>query len=443
MAEGILGLGSGQASTLNQELIDKLKDAERKAQVEPIEKDLEEIATEQEKITEIIGLANTFLDAVKPFDLFVTSGTNAFEDKSATTSGDSVVFDAVDVASLNTGTTTVSVTTLAQRDVYQTNTFADKDAVITTDAGDKITINGTDFTIENKTYQELADAINADANFNATVEQVGTSSYRIVIKSAESGTANALTITQTGEDLGLNDAPNHTLTAQNLVATVDGVAYDVSTNVITVDGGLKITAVKAGDSTISVEKDTSQLTTKMQSFITGYNALVTAVDAELYSAETTIQDKATLRTMMSQIKDKLFGNYGASSDLNMFEYGFSLDKSGFLSLNTTTFNTAVEDDFDNLKTLFIGTAANEGLGTQLKTFVDSLDGFDGLLTTYETNMTSRKESLQEELKKAEETLNNKYDQLADQFAAYGSIITQFEAQFSGLKLLIAQSQASN
>ena len=171
--------------------------------------------------------------------------------------------------------------------------------------------------------------------------------------------------------------------------------------------------------------------------------MVTAVDAELYSAETTIQDKATLRTMMSQIKDKLFGNYGASSDLNMFEYGFSLDKSGFLSLNTTTFNTAVEDDFDNLKTLFIGTAANEGLGTQLKTFVDSLDGFDGLLTTYETNMTSRKESLQEELKKAEETLNNKYDQLADQFAAYGSIITQFEAQFSGLKLLIAQSQASN
>ena len=171
---------------------------------------------------------------MKPFDLFVTSGTNAFEDKSATTSGDSVVFDAVDVASLNTGTTTVSVTTLAQRDVYQTNTFADKDAVITTDAGDKITINGTDFTIENKTYQELADAINADANFNATVEQVGTSSYRIVIKSAESGTANALTITQTGEDLGLNDAPNHTLTAQNLVATVDGVAYDVSTNVITV-----------------------------------------------------------------------------------------------------------------------------------------------------------------------------------------------------------------
>lgn len=38
MAEGILGLGSGQGASLNQELIDKLKSAERKAQVEPIEK---------------------------------------------------------------------------------------------------------------------------------------------------------------------------------------------------------------------------------------------------------------------------------------------------------------------------------------------------------------------------------------------------------------------
>jgi flagellar hook-associated protein 2 len=35
MANGVLGLGTGQASTLNSELIDKLKAAERKSTVEP------------------------------------------------------------------------------------------------------------------------------------------------------------------------------------------------------------------------------------------------------------------------------------------------------------------------------------------------------------------------------------------------------------------------
>ena len=37
MATGVLGLGSSGSTGLNQELIDKLKAAERKARVEPIE----------------------------------------------------------------------------------------------------------------------------------------------------------------------------------------------------------------------------------------------------------------------------------------------------------------------------------------------------------------------------------------------------------------------
>jgi len=36
MANGVLGLGSGQAASLNSELIEKLKTAERKSTVEPI-----------------------------------------------------------------------------------------------------------------------------------------------------------------------------------------------------------------------------------------------------------------------------------------------------------------------------------------------------------------------------------------------------------------------
>ena len=69
MAEGVLGLGSGQAASLNQELIDKLKDAESTAKVKPIETDLEEWDIESEKITEIIAKANEFLETIKPFDL--------------------------------------------------------------------------------------------------------------------------------------------------------------------------------------------------------------------------------------------------------------------------------------------------------------------------------------------------------------------------------------
>lgn len=617
MAEGVLGLGTG-ASSLNNELIEKLKIAERASTVAPIETNIENISGEggeSEKIAEIIAKANELLETIKPFDLFVSGGQTAFDNKTANTTGTSVVFDAVDASSINEGSTSVHISQLAQRDVFQTDIFSDGTAIIPTslsviinaetfttqgedfsnlatqinssssfsssydsigetitinggsgdevfstagntyadvvglinasinftssvpskpDSGDIITlaqsgrpvyqtdiviaaddivdalggiltIDGKDFTLtatmtyselvdlidadedldakitssgrlsiinadektaltisdtlstelglslgekystEGLTYEELAASITANSNYTASVEAVGTDQNRLVIKSVESGLENAISITQVGVDLGLDTGANHTVTAQNLLAEVDGIDYNVSSNVLIVDGGLKITAVEVNDankySTIAVNKDTTTIEPALQLFVTAYNELVALVDEELYSSESNIDDKATLRSMISDIKDKMFGSYGTDDDLSVFNFGFEIDKSGLLSLDSATFNKITETDIESLKSLFIGVAEDRGLGTQLKEYVDALDGFEGLLSSYETNMATRLESLEEEQEKAIETLDNKYAALSLQFASYNAIINQFEAQFSGLKLMIEQSVA--
>ena len=136
MAEGILGLGSGQAASLNQELIDKLKEAERESTVTPLETRIEDITKEETgeaaKLAIITAKANELLETIKPFDLFNTTGVTAFDQKSANVTGTSAVFDAVDEKSLNTGTTTVFIEQLAKRDVYQSNIVdsATKDASV-------------------------------------------------------------------------------------------------------------------------------------------------------------------------------------------------------------------------------------------------------------------------------------------------------------------------
>ena len=457
MAEGVLGLGSG-ASSLNNELIEKLKAAEKKSTVDPLETELEDWTLEKEKITEIIAKANELLDTIKSFDLYVSGGITAFDQKTANASGTSAVFDAVDVGELNTGTTDITVSTLAKRDVFQSDPVNSivKDTDI--DAGDlEIAIAGSDglysssytFDTTGKTYDQLASEINLNSDLTASVEQVGDDSYKLVIKSAESGIANALQITGgASQTLGYTTdgttekAGANIQEATNLSATVNGIAYDVSSNVIIVDGGLKITAVEEGDSSISIQNDTSTIEPALQSFVSKYNELVALVDEELFSSESSIEDKSTLRTMMSGMKDMLFNSYGTDDSLNIFNFGFELDKSGTLSIDSSTFNDAVENNMDDLKSLFLGVAEDEGLGTQLKTYLDSLDSFDGLLTEYEENMDSRKSSLEEERDKAIESLDNKYSLLSQQFAAYGTIISQFETQFSGLKLMIQQSTAS-
>lgn len=617
MAEGILGLGS---SALNQDLIDKLKAAERKARVEPIETQIESItgeSGESAKIAEIKAKINEFLDTIKPFDLFITGGITAFDQKTANVTGTSAVFDAVNVSAINEGTTTVFIEQLAKRDVFQTNSFGDasnkiptsstinlngesfttqgedftklatlinassnftasynsstgdltiddgngakvfsatgkkysdissdiqaegtitssiparpasgdiltlsqsgrpvyqsditvkSDDVVDTSGG-TITINGKDFTVtaemkyselvdlinkdddlnakitlsgrlevthtdkktaltvseslntnsiglslgekystEGKTYEELATSINNNSNYNATIEKIADGSNRLVIKSIESGLENAINITQTGVDLGLDEASNHTVTAQNLKATVDGVKYDVSSNVLVVDGGLKITAVeenKAGEfSTISVQKDSTTIQPALQNFVTKYNELISLISEELDSTQSSIEDKSTLRTITQNIKEQVFGSYGNNDSLNIFNIGFDLDRYGVLSLNSEKFNEALEKNPQDLKSLFIGVAEDRGLGTNLKEYVDSLDNFDGILTAYETSMNSRKKSLEEEKEKAIELLDTRYALMSQQFAAYGVIINQFEAQFSGLKLMIQQSTAS-
>ncbi|NVJ52485.1 MAG: flagellar filament capping protein FliD [Campylobacteraceae bacterium] len=623
MAEGILGLGS---STLNQELLDKLKDAERAARVQPIENRLEDITKEDgesDTLKAIIEQVNQFLESTKPFDLFVKGGINAFNQKSANVVGTSAVFDAVNVGNISEGTTEVFIEQLAKKDVFQSNTFTDKDAKIPTE--NSIVINGKTFTTESEDYEALAQAINdegtmtasydaaantltindnagsgdtvfstvdksyknlaseineedsftsfvtkpisediltlsqpgkpvyqsdimvsskdiVDANggtitvtvdgvdkeftvgaettyddlikeinldedldarltsegrlsishhdketeitvtesltsetlgmslgekfstanityeqlakkissnssYNANIEKVGVDSNRLVIKSVESGLENAITITQTGiEDLGFNIPENHTVEAQNLKATIDGIDYNVSSNVIVVDGGLKITAVEENEpgefSAISIEKDVSTVAPMVQEFVTQYNALISKIDDELYSAEGKLQDKSVLRTMVEGIKEKIFDTYG-EDDLSIFNFGFEVDKNGVLKLDSEKFNEALEDDIDSLKELFIGSAESPGLGTDLKEYVDSLDSFEGLLSKYEENMNTRKESLEEEVELAQESLDSRYAALAQQFASYGAIIAQFESQFAGLKLMIEQSTAGN
>jgi flagellar hook-associated protein 2 len=535
MADGILGLGSSGSTGLSQELIDKLKDAEAVSKIQPYEDDLENWDLELEKITEIESKVAELLNIVQNFDLY-SSTANSFEQVSATTTGSSAIFDAYDVAGLEEGSNSITITQLAQRDVYQTDVFSDSDDLVAggQDSGDKITITvgGTayDFSTEGKTYAELAQEINANDKIVASVEQVSDTESRIVIKSKDSGTANALTLTQSGVDLGLSDSSkssrfsdngdtkddlidagqavddkvtingidfftqgksyqdladainahadfnativdgdfisiehasgdplvisttdmnlsfsdsNHLLQAQNLQAQIDGVDYDVASNTITIQGNLSMTAVELGTSTISIQKDNSQILPNVQELVTKYNELNDIINNELYSAQSPIEDTSSLRMIMDGIKDKLFGSYGASGDKNLFNYGFSTDLNGVLSVDTEIFSEALTNDPDGIKELFIGTAEDPGFGTVLKEYLDDLDSYDGLLTLYGDNMSDRKIDLETDLATAQEALDTKYDLMAQQFAAYTAIITQMEAAFGGMKMMIEQSTASN
>ena len=445
MADGILGLGSSGSVDLSSELITKLKTAESTATLDPITEEIEDTQAELDALTEIETMVLELLDLVDDFDLY-TSGTNAFDEISATTSGDSVTFDATDSSKLTPGTISVSVSQLAQKDVYQSNTISDTTA--TMDSG-TITItvgeNSYDFSTDGKTYEDLIEEMSYNSNFEASLEQVGDSSYRIAIKSSETGESNAISISQTDIDLGFEDEDSHVLTAQNMQATIDGISYDVSSNKVTMANGLIITATTTGDSSITMERDTSTLVSTIEEVADKYNDLVDLVNSYILGDEddpATISDSSTLKTMMNSIKEILFGSYGLDDEESLFKYGISFDSDGYLNVDSTELTEAVTDNYDDLKELFVGYAEKEGIGTKLKTYLDSLDSLDGLFTTYENKLNDRIDTLNEDYETASDKLDEKYEQMATQFAEYTVLITQMETAFESLKLIIDGSSDS-
>ncbi|MFY4818270.1 flagellar filament capping protein FliD [Aliarcobacter butzleri] len=447
---GVLGLGSSGSTSLNEALIEKLKEADKASSVTPLEKKLEKFTTEKEVVANIQTKVNELLSAVKVFSLNQTTGANAFQQKSANVTGDGVTFDSDDLSALKSGTLSVKVEQLAQKDVWQSKQF-DKDVSgksITKDSlvnQGTLKINGTSIDTTSKSYSDLVSEINKISGVQASLVEDSTGKFRLSIKSSETGEKN--TIKFTGSDasalshFGFDDTANNVLKAQDMKMKVDGIDYSGSTNTITIDG-LKITATKStGESTISIEDDNSNIKTQMQAFVTAYNTLNTLISDEVYNADSSLGDKSAIRDIMSQLKNELFGT--GNGDKTIFSYGLSFDSSnGNLVLSSTEFDNAIKNDKEGLKNLFVGVAEKKGIGTTLDELISN-SGINKSLIDYESNMLSRETKLTEQKDAAQEALDAKYELMAQQFAAYTTIITQMENSFSGLKMLIQQSTASN
>ena len=442
---GVLGLGSSGSTSLNEALIEKLKEADKASSVTPLEKKLEKFTTEKEVVANIQTKVSELLSAVKVFSLNQTTGANAFQQKSANVSGDGVTFDSDDLSALKAGSLNVKVKQLAQKDVWQSKQF---DGTTTTKNSlvnqGTLNINGTSIDTTNKSYNDLVNEINKIDGVQGSLVEDSTGKFRLSIKSSETGEKN--TIKFTGSDasalshFGFDDTANNVLKAQDSKMKVDGVEYYGSTNTITIDG-LKITATKStGESTINIEEDNTNIKTQMQAFVNAYNNLNKLISDEVYSTDSSLGDKASIRNVMSQLKEQLFSQ--GNSDKTMFSYGFSFDsKTGNLLLDSTTFDKAVKSDKQGLQNLFVGVAEKKGIATALDELISN-SGINKDLIDYESNMLSRQTKLTEQKDKAQEALDAKYKTMAQQFAAYTTIITQMENSFSGLKMLIQQSTAS-
>src|SRR5574344_798798 len=437
---GILGLGSGQATSLNNDLIEKLKAVDTKAFINPIEIKIDKIPLEQKEISDITNKINDLLSTIKNFSLNQSSDINAFDSKEADISGDSVKFDVENIQNIKNGNTIIEVKGLAQKDVWQTNKFANENnlmntGIINVSIGNEI----KEIDTTNMSYQDFSTKLN-ELGVNSSIEKSG-NEYRMVIKSKDTGLENKISFSGELGSLGLNNETNNVLKAKNLELKVDGIEYSNSTNNIVIDG-LKITAIKEGNSIIDIKEDKTTLTTFMKEFQTKFNEVNELLEKGIYDKSSNIENKSLLRDISNNLKNTLFRN-GNTTDQSIFNIGFSLnEKNGNLIFNEKEFEKAINENKSSIKDLFVGVPEKKGIATELDELISN-SGITKQLLDYDLTILTKQDKLSKEKEEALKTIENKYQLMATQFAAYGNIINQMETSFSGFKMLIESSNRKN
>ncbi|WP_305751580.1 flagellar filament capping protein FliD [Campylobacter jejuni] len=408
-----LGFGSG---VLTQDTIDKLKEAEQKARIDPYTKKIEENTTKQKDLTEIKTKLLSFQTAVSSLaDATVFAKRKVVGSISDNPPASLTVNSGVALQSMN-----INVTQLAQKDVYQSKGLANDSGFVNANLTGTTDLtffsNGKEYTVavdKNTTYRDLADKINEASGGEIVAKIVNTGEkgtpYRLTLTSKETGEDSAISFyagkkdaqgqyqsdpeaenifsnlgweldktTQTidpakdKKGYGIKDASLHIQTAQNAEFTLDGIKMFRSSNTVTDLGvGMTLTLNKTGEINFDVQQDFEGVTKAMQDLVDAYNDLVTNLNAATdYNSETgtkgTLQGISEVNSIRSSILADLFDSQvvdGTTEDANgnkvntkvmlsMQDFGLSLNDAGTLSFDSSKFEQKVKEDPDSTESFF-------------------------------------------------------------------------------------------
>lgn len=218
--------------------------------------------------------------------------------------------------------------------------------------------------------QDVVDAVNAQTsttNVQASIVQVSSGSYEMVL----TGTADAADIiysSTSGDDilskLGVTDSSGAFTdvlqAAQSAEFTLDGIAMTRDTNDISdVLTGVTFNLLQATpDGTslnISIETDTSQIQSALETFVTNYNAFRDEVIAQqaagtdgTASSSAVLFGDGTMRNIMDALQNSLNSTVRG---LTMADLGLSFNENNELELDTSTLSDVLSTNLSGVTKL--------------------------------------------------------------------------------------------
>lgn len=397
-----------------------------------ISKRLSAIST---RLGELQGVAEKLAD---PTAILVSKATSADESK--------VKVTAQDGASI--GTYDIEVTQLARAERTYSDTFADTTSTGLFGTGTLSITVGTDTAVDvtvdaSSTLEGVADAINASsADVTAGVVFDGVT-YRLQVASNETGTSRAVSFTETGTTLGLDDPANEFVSAQDAQFEVDTITMTRSTNSfsdaipgVTID---LMGVTGAGVTTaFGVERDEEAFADLAQEFVDAYNDISSAISAEfVYTGVARTGDSLSGDTMLRGLQSKLSsiavtpvaGMPDATNRLAAI--GISMTQGGRLEMERDDLISAVKDNAAGIAELFGGSADGTTDGI-MDTFFDMADVYtrsgDGLFVNRMDGLADQVDSISVQIEDMQRRIDKFEETQRRRFATLESLVSSMNAQ---------------
>jgi flagellar hook-associated protein 2 len=369
----------------------------------------------------------------------------------STTSAKPEVFTATATSSAASGTYNIEVRSLARAHKLNSTPFESATSsvgtgTLTISTGDE----SFDVVIEDgaNTLGDVRDAINASAdNTGVSATIVNTDEgARLVLSAKNTGIANAIRVTASGGDGGLDALaydPDGMMSMEELVEPLDaevrieGFTLTSATNTLSdaIDG-VTISLLGAEPDktyTLTVANDPKAAKDRVKSFVTSFNALATAMSSlRAYNPDTKVAGAllgdALLRNVEADIRRTVSDTVGAAPEgfRSLSAIGITTNSDGTLKLDEAKLTSALASDFDAIGRLFGGEG---GIASRLNEIVDKhLDD--------DASLIKRAESLQKD-KRAITTRTEALDTRME------IIQRRYLKQFTALDTLLMQMQSTS
>jgi flagellar hook-associated protein 2 len=413
-----------------------------------------EIAPKQSQITAQQTAATTQLSAVgtikSALDTFrsaiaklTTESTfNGLTGTSSNTAAASVTVD----TNAASGNYSLAITQLATSSKISSAVYAGGASSVVNSGNESQTLtvsqSGSDYNVNiaaGATLQEARDTINTQLKSQGITANILTDSSgsRLVLTSQKTGVDTDLTMS--GESVLATGYTVVGTAPQNAKYTIDGIEMESTSNTVTsaISGvTLKLTAATETDkpSTITVGTSSDTLKTSVNSFISAYNALMTAINTQTKTTTTgdtvtaaTLTGDATLRSLVSSVRNELVTSTGTGAMSMLSQMGINTSQTtGLLELDDTKWNKAVTSNAADIAKVFTD---KNGLVARMTAATEAYAGTSGILSTRVTNLNDKLSQLTE----SQEALTRRTT----------SLTTTLTAKYTAMDTLVAQLNATS